>query len=142
MQYVVYGGVPQEVTADGQTTITTSGGVLPEPGDMLLKGDAVNKTGSLGWIYANIFTEIDNANIDAIEIEQSGSTYIGKITFIDPATTQSNLTTLLHQLLLPQRLRREHCQICIFHRKLEDHQQCGVSIQRSEQSTLHRDRSC
>ena len=91
MQYVVYGGVPQEETEGGQTIITTSGGVLPEPGDMLLKGDAVNKSGSLGWIYANIFTEIDNVNIDAIEIEQSGSTYIGTITFIDPANNPIKL---------------------------------------------------
>ena len=35
----------------------------PLAGDMLLKGESVGQSGSLGWIYANFFTEIGNTNI-------------------------------------------------------------------------------
>jgi len=35
----------------------------PFAGDMLLKGESVGQSASLGWIYANFFTEVGNLNI-------------------------------------------------------------------------------
>jgi hypothetical protein len=38
----------------------------PENGDILFKGKEVGLSGSLGWIYANYYTTIDNSNIQNI----------------------------------------------------------------------------
>jgi hypothetical protein len=38
----------------------------PVPGDILLKGGEVGRTGSLGWIYANYYSEIADASIQTI----------------------------------------------------------------------------
>ena len=38
----------------------------PVPGDILLKGSEVGRSGSLGWIYANYYTQIANSNIQTI----------------------------------------------------------------------------
>ena len=38
----------------------------PKAGDILLKGSSVERSGSLGWIYANYYTVIGNSNIQSI----------------------------------------------------------------------------
>ncbi len=38
----------------------------PKPGDILLKGSEVGRSGSLGWIYANYYSEIADASIQSI----------------------------------------------------------------------------
>ena len=43
----------------------------PLTGDMLLKGEEVGKSGSLGWIYANYYADIPNASIYSLEPESS-----------------------------------------------------------------------
>jgi len=52
--------------------------VLPQDGDVLLKGGSVERSGSLGWIYANYFTPIANGEI--FNIEFNGTTTV-KITW-------------------------------------------------------------
>ena len=52
--------------------------VLPQDGDVLLKGGSVERSGSLGWIYANYFTPIANGEIFSIEF--NGTTTV-KITW-------------------------------------------------------------
>ena len=59
-QYVKYG--------------TSSQFVLPQDGDILFKGDSVERSGSLGWIYANYFTAI--ANEEIFRIEFNGTTAV------------------------------------------------------------------
>ena len=39
---------------------------VPSPGDLLLKGKEVGKSGSLGWIYANTFLDIPNSLIELV----------------------------------------------------------------------------
>ena len=46
----------------------------PKAGDMLLKGNEVGRTGSLGWIYANFFAIVPTANI--ANLQMNGSTVI------------------------------------------------------------------
>ena len=41
--------------------------VLPKDGDILLKGASVERSGSLGWIYANYFTVIQNAAVFSVK---------------------------------------------------------------------------
>ena len=55
-------------------------GVIPDQGDILLKGGEIGKSGSLGWILTNFFTRINNDNISTITTD--GSNVI-KITFLD-----------------------------------------------------------
>ena len=59
---------------------TTYGGVLPLPGDILLKGKEIGKSGSLGWILANYFAQIPNDNIDNIVFD---GTNVVKLEFRD-----------------------------------------------------------
>ena len=58
----------------------TYGGVAAKAGDILLKGKEVGKSGSLGWVYANYFTEIPSNNIFTIEFN---GTNVVKLTFRD-----------------------------------------------------------
>ena len=58
---------------------TMYGNVLPRPGDVLLKGQEVGRTGSLGWIYANYYEPIADTSIFTIEFINSGS--LVKLTF-------------------------------------------------------------
>ena len=58
---------------------TMYGNVLPRPGDVLLKGKEVGRTGSLGWIYANYYEPIADTSIFTIEFINSGS--LVKLTF-------------------------------------------------------------
>jgi hypothetical protein len=74
------------------------GGVLSKPGDILLKGLEVGKTGGLGWIYTNYYIQIiagSNQAISTIQfIPGTGITYV-KLTFVDAGTgldiTNANL---------------------------------------------------
>jgi len=61
----------------------TYSNVLPSTGDMALKGSAVNKNGSLGWIFANIYTTIPNNVISSLQVIVDQSVNVGKFTFID-----------------------------------------------------------
>ena len=45
------------------------GGVLPAPGDILLKGTEVGKSGSLGWILSNYFAEIPGQETSTQQID-------------------------------------------------------------------------
>ena len=65
---------PSQIVRYGTT------GPSPIPGDMLLKGDSVGNSGSLGWIYANTYEVLDDNSTgspDAIfNIEFDGSQLI------------------------------------------------------------------
>jgi hypothetical protein len=41
-------------------------GVLPQGGDILLKGDSVQRSGSLGWIFSNYYVAIQDENINSL----------------------------------------------------------------------------
>ena len=43
----------------------------PLTGDMLLKGEEVGKSGSLGWIYANYYADVANASIYSLQPEST-----------------------------------------------------------------------
>ena len=43
--------------------VTYGSSIAPAAGDILYKGLEVNRSGSLGWIYTNFFTEIPDASI-------------------------------------------------------------------------------
>jgi hypothetical protein len=58
-------------------------GVIPDQGDILLKGAEIGKSGSLGWILTNFYTFINNNNISTITTDGSN---VVKITFIDTTT--------------------------------------------------------
>ena len=65
--------------ATGGTALDSSQNVLygsdvPLSGDILLKGSEVGQTGSLGWIYANFYENVPNANI--ANLSMNGSTVI------------------------------------------------------------------
>ena len=50
----------------------------PKSGDVLLKGDEIGESGSLGWIYANYFSEISVNSIFTITFDGSN---VVKLTF-------------------------------------------------------------
>jgi len=56
----------------------TYGGVVPSPGDVLIKGKEVNLTGSFAWVLADGYTTIADATLDDIVFNGSN---IFKITF-------------------------------------------------------------
>ena len=74
-------GVPSNISpnnsalvADGGTRLNSNQfvdytGVAAKSGDILLKGKEVGKTGSLGWIFANYYSQIPNNNIYSIEFD-------------------------------------------------------------------------
>jgi hypothetical protein len=68
------------ISASQYTTYTT---LLPETGDILLKGDSVGKNGSLGWIFANIYTNVSNTVISSIEVTVDQNVNVGKLIFVD-----------------------------------------------------------
>ena len=60
------------LVANGGSTLNaiqtiTYGGVLPYPGDVLLKGSEVGKNGSLGWILSNYFEVIPAGQIKQLQ---------------------------------------------------------------------------
>ena len=48
-------------------------GVLPEGGDILFKGDSVQRSGSLGWIFSNYYVAVQDTNINSL---QFGGLYV------------------------------------------------------------------
>ena len=97
------GGVASNITPNQDALISAGGSrlaatqyvtytnVLPTTGDILLKGSAINKNGSLGWIYANIYNTIPNNIISSLEIIVDQGVNVGKFTFID---SNSNPVTI------------------------------------------------
>ena len=59
-------------------------GVLPEGGDILFKGDSVQRSGSLGWIFSNYYVALQNTNINSL---QFGGLYV-KINWANVSGTQ------------------------------------------------------
>lgn len=62
---------PTNISPDEGATFATTqrvsyGSASPEPGDIILKGSEVSLSGSLGWIFANYYTEIADFNIQTI----------------------------------------------------------------------------
>ena len=57
--------------------------LLPDTGDVLLKGGSIGKNGSLGWIFSNIYTNISNTVISSLEVIVDQSVNIGILTFLD-----------------------------------------------------------
>jgi hypothetical protein len=79
IQTHITNGVPSNITPDNSSLVASGGskvyanqsvnysGVSARAGDILLKGKEVGKSGSLGWVFANYFTEIPSNNIFTIE---------------------------------------------------------------------------
>jgi len=59
-QYVKYG--------------TSGAFILPTDGDILFKGGSVERSGSLGWVYSNFYTSIQNAAIASVQF--NGTKYV------------------------------------------------------------------
>ena len=74
--------------------------VLPDTGDILLKGGSINKNGSLGWVFANIFNQIPSDPTDparkiaSIEVRVDQNTNIGILTFIDANSDAVSVSSL------------------------------------------------
>ena len=74
--------------------------VLPDTGDILLKGGSINKNGSLGWVFANIFNQIPSDPTDparkiaSIEVRVDQNTNIGILTFIDANSDAVSISSL------------------------------------------------
>ena len=69
-----YESAPSNKTPDqgatfGNDQIVRYGSEAPVPGDMLLKGEEVGGSGSLGWIYSNEYVLIPDANIAETETD-------------------------------------------------------------------------
>ena len=70
--HFVNGLGPSNTTPDQNATFSSLQAVSysstqnPKPGDILLKGSEVGRSGSLGWIYANYYAEIADASIQTI----------------------------------------------------------------------------
>ena len=100
------GGVASNITpnqdaliADGGSRIAatqyvTYTNVLPTTGDILLKGSAINKNGSLGWIYANIYNTIPNTIVSSLEVIVDQGVNIGKFTFVDQSSNPVTIGSL------------------------------------------------
>jgi len=81
IQTHITNGVPSNITPDNSSLVVNGGskvyanqgvnysGVSAKAGDILLKGKEVGKSGSLGWVFANYFTEIPSNNIFTIEFD-------------------------------------------------------------------------
>ncbi len=70
--HFINGPGPSNITPDQDRTfsslqeISYSSISKPKSGDILLKGNEVGRSGSLGWIYANYYSQIANSNIQSI----------------------------------------------------------------------------
>ncbi|AHB80440.1 short tail fiber protein [Synechococcus phage ACG-2014h] len=67
-QYGTPGGNAINFTAQRAFYGTGVNGQLPRGGDVLLKGESVQRSGSLGWIFANYFTNIPADSINSINL--------------------------------------------------------------------------
>ena len=66
-----FGTTPTNKTPDqgatfGNDQIVFYGTTLPSTGDIVIKGGEVGRSGSLGWIYANVFTNVNPSNIATV----------------------------------------------------------------------------
>ncbi|AIX20491.1 short tail fiber protein [Synechococcus phage ACG-2014e] len=85
-------GVPSNISPNNSNLVAQNGnrlisnqfvdfgGVAAKAGDVLFKGKEIGKTGSLGWVFSNYFTQIPNNNIFTIEFD---GTNVVKLTFKD-----------------------------------------------------------
>ena len=64
--------------------------ILPTDGDIILKGGSVERSGSLGWVYANFYTAIQNAEIASIQF--NGTKYVKLNWNIVSSVQQTNNT--------------------------------------------------
>ena len=74
-------GIPSNITPNNSSVVVDGGsrvygnqfvdynGVAAKAGDILLKGREVGKSGSLGWVYANFYTQIPTNIIHQIEFD-------------------------------------------------------------------------
>ena len=81
IQTHITNGVPSNISPDNSPLVANGGsrvysnqsvnysGVAAKAGDILLKGREVGKSGSLGWVYANYYTEVPGNNIFTIEFD-------------------------------------------------------------------------
>jgi hypothetical protein len=74
--------------------ITYGGSVLPSTGDINLKGGAVGKNGSIGWVFANIYTTIPNTVISSLQVIVDQNVNIAKFTFIDSNSNEVSIGSL------------------------------------------------
>jgi hypothetical protein len=93
-----YAGIPSNISpnnsplvGDGGTRVYVNqfvnyNGVLARSGDILLKGLEVGKTGSIGWVNANFYQDVNNGNISTIEFD--GTTVV-KIVWFDSFSQQN-----------------------------------------------------
>jgi hypothetical protein len=100
------GGVASNITPNQDALISAGGSriaatqyvtytnVLPTTGDILLKGSAINKNGSLGWIYANIYNTIPNNIISSLEVIVDQGVNIAKFTFVDQSSNPVTIGSL------------------------------------------------
>ena len=89
------GGVASNISPNQDSLISAGGSrinesqlvrystLLPDTGDVLLKGESINKNGSLGWVYSNIYTIIERNVISSLQVIVDQSVNIGILTFID-----------------------------------------------------------
>ena len=96
-------GVPSNITPNQNATISLGGnaidtdqrvfygaganGVLPQGGDILLKGGSIQQSGSLGWIFSNYFNDIDNNYINTLQFGMVNGEYV-KISWANYNGTQ------------------------------------------------------
>ena len=100
------GGVASNITPNQDALVSAGGSrlaatqyvtytnVLPTTGDILLKGSAINKNGSLGWIYANIYNTIPNTVISSLEVIVDQGVNIAKFTFVDQSSNPVTIGSL------------------------------------------------
>lgn len=100
------GGISSNITPNQDALISDGGSrihssqyvtytnVLPTTGDILLKGGSINKNGSLGWIYANIYNTIPNNIISSLEVLIDQSVNVAKLTFIDSNSNAVSIGSL------------------------------------------------
>jgi hypothetical protein len=85
-------GVPSNISPNNSNLVAQNGnrllanqfvdfgGVAAKAGDVLFKGKEIGKSGSLGWIFSNYFTQIPNNNIFTINFD---GTNVVKLIFKD-----------------------------------------------------------
>ena len=71
----------------GSQTVQFGSGNDPSPGDVLLKGDFINKTGSTGWILTNTFSTIETS-IATITADGSNELTVNYIPTVDNTSTK------------------------------------------------------
>ena len=89
-QYGTPGGTAINFTTQRAFYGTGVNGQLPRGGDVLLKGESVQRSGSLGWIFANYFTNIAAENINSLNF---GGVYV-KINWANVNGTQQTNQSL------------------------------------------------